>query len=156
MFDAHVILQHASMPSASPELPHSLMVKGEKAMATHSSVLAWRIPGLGEPGGLPSMGQSRTRLKWLSSSSSMIKGHACLSLSYIIFTLEKQVNTPAFMLSHFSCVQLFATLWTVVPQPFLSVGFSRQEYWGGLPCSLQGIFRTPERNPCGSCIAGRF
>ena len=28
----------------------------EKEMATHSSVLAWRIPGMGEPGGLPSMG----------------------------------------------------------------------------------------------------
>ena len=41
-------------------------------MATHSSVLAWRIPGTGEPGGLPSVGsQSRTRLKRLSSSSSM-------------------------------------------------------------------------------------
>ena len=40
----------------------------EKEMATHSSVLAWRIPGTGEPGGLPSLGlQSRTRLKWLSS-----------------------------------------------------------------------------------------
>ena len=40
-------------------------------MATHSSVLAWRIPGTGEPGGLPSMGsQSRTRLKPRSSSSS--------------------------------------------------------------------------------------
>ena len=31
----------------------------EKEMATHSSVLAWRIPGMGEPGGLPSMGFSR-------------------------------------------------------------------------------------------------
>ena len=31
----------------------------EKAMATHSSVLAWRIPGLGEPGRLPSMGSHR-------------------------------------------------------------------------------------------------
>ena len=39
-------------------------------MAIHSSVLAWRIPGTGEPGGLPSMGsQSQTRLKRLSSSS---------------------------------------------------------------------------------------
>ena len=39
-------------------------------MATHSSVPAWRIPGMGEPGGLPSMGShSRTRLKRLSSSS---------------------------------------------------------------------------------------
>ena len=41
----------------------------EKEMETHSSVLAWRIPGTGEPGGLPSMGvaQSRTRLKQFSS-----------------------------------------------------------------------------------------
>ena len=31
----------------------------EKEMATHSSVLAWRIPGMGEPGGLPSMGWHR-------------------------------------------------------------------------------------------------
>ena len=30
-------------------------------MATHSSVLAWRIPGTGEPGGLPSMGSHRVR-----------------------------------------------------------------------------------------------
>ena len=30
-------------------------------MATHSSVLAWRIPGVGEPGGLPSMGSHRVR-----------------------------------------------------------------------------------------------
>ena len=31
----------------------------EKEMATHSSVVAWRIPGMGEPGGLPSMGSHR-------------------------------------------------------------------------------------------------
>ena len=31
----------------------------EKEMATHSSVLAWRIPGMGEPGGLQSMGSQR-------------------------------------------------------------------------------------------------
>ena len=43
----------------------------EKEMATYSSVLAWRIPGTGEPGGLPSMGShSRTQLTRLSSSSS--------------------------------------------------------------------------------------
>ena len=46
----------------------------EKEMATHSSVLAWRIPGTVESGGLPSMGsQSRTQLKRLSSSSSIFK-----------------------------------------------------------------------------------
>ena len=47
----------------------SLSCIGE-GMATHSSFLAWRIPGTGESCGLPSMGsQSRTRLKQLSSSS---------------------------------------------------------------------------------------
>ena len=36
----------------------------EKAMATHSSVLAWRIPGTGEPGGLLSMGSHRVGHDW--------------------------------------------------------------------------------------------
>ena len=36
----------------------------EKEMATHSSVLAWRIPGTGEPGRLPSMGSHRVRHDW--------------------------------------------------------------------------------------------
>ena len=36
----------------------------EKEMATHSSVLAWRIPGMGEPGGLPSMGSQRVGHDW--------------------------------------------------------------------------------------------
>ena len=36
----------------------------EKEMATHSSILAWRIPGIGEPGGLPSMGLHRVRHNW--------------------------------------------------------------------------------------------
>ena len=47
----------------------------EKEMVTHSSVLAWGIPGTGEPGGLPSMGSHRVRHDWsnLAVSSSMIK-----------------------------------------------------------------------------------
>ena len=36
----------------------------EKEMATHSSVLAWRIPGMGEPGGLPSLGSHRVGYDW--------------------------------------------------------------------------------------------
>ena len=44
----------------------------EKEMATHSSILDWRIPWTEEPGGLQSLGvtKSWTQLKWLSSSSS--------------------------------------------------------------------------------------
>ena len=44
----------------------------EKETATHSSVLAWRIPGTGEPVGLYGVAQSQTRLKWLSNSSSTV------------------------------------------------------------------------------------
>ena len=42
------------------------------------------------------------------------------------------------VLSHFSRVRLLATLWTIVHQALLSMGFSRQEYWSGLPCPSPG------------------
>ena len=47
------------------------------------------------------------------------------------------------MLSRFSCVQLFVTLWTVAHQASLSVGFSRQEYWSRFPCSPPGDLPDP-------------
>ena len=56
------------------------------------------------------------------------------------------------VLSCFSCAQLFVTPWTVAPQAPLSMGFSRQEYWSGLPALLQGIFRTQESNPPLLCL----
>ena len=52
----------------------------------------------------------------------------------------------ACMLSHFSQVQLFATLWTVAHQTPLSMGFSWQEYWGGLPCPSQSSFPIQRSN----------
>ena len=57
------------------------------------------------------------------------------------------------MLSRFSCVQLFVTLWTVALQAPLSMGFPRQGYWSGLsfppPGDLPnlGIFPTQGLNP---------
>ena len=53
----------------------------------------------------------------------------------------------ACVLSHFSCARLFATLWTVARQAPLSMGFSRQELWGGLPFPTPGIFPTQGSNP---------
>ena len=47
------------------------------------------------------------------------------------------------MLSHFSHVQLFVTLGTIVCQAPLSMGFSRQEYWSGLSCILSGDLPDP-------------
>ena len=46
------------------------------------------------------------------------------------------------VLSHFSHVQLFATPRTVAHQAFLPLGFSRQEYWSGLPFPSPGDFLT--------------
>ena len=51
------------------------------------------------------------------------------------------------MLSCFSCVRLFATLWTVAHQAPLSMGFSRQEYWSGLPCPPPGDPPNPGIEP---------
>ena len=58
----------------------------EKEMATHSSVLAWRIPGMGEPGGLPSMGSHRVRHDWsdlAAAAAEALSRH--LSKSYHCF-----------------------------------------------------------------------
>ena len=46
-----------------------------------------------------------------------------------------------------SCVWLFATLWTVARQAPLSMGFSRQEYWSGLPCPPPGDLPNPGIEP---------
>ena len=53
-------------------------------------------------------------------------------------------SVHACMLSRFSRVQLFATLWTAARQPPLSMGFSRQEYWSGLLCPPLGDLPVPE------------
>ena len=63
------------------------------------------------------------------------------------------------MLSHFSHVQLFATLWTVALQAPLSMGFSRQEYWSGLPFPSQGVLPSPGIEPISltsPALAGGF
>ena len=51
------------------------------------------------------------------------------------------------LLSHFSCVQLFVTLWTVARQTPLSMEFSRQEYWSGLPSFPPGDLPDPGIEP---------
>ena len=56
----------------------------------------------------------------------------------------------------FSHVWLFATLWPVACQAPLSMGFSRQEYWSGLPCPPPGDLPQPQIKPEPSEVAGRF
>ena len=97
----------------------------QKGVTTHSNILAWRIPGTEKPDGLQSMGSWRVGHDWATNT----------------FTLTKyQQSAMHLTLSHsLSRVQLFATPWTVAHQTPLSMGFSRREYWSGLPCSPPGM-----------------
>ena len=52
--------------------------------------------------------------------------------------LGRRMSACLHVLHRFGCIRLFATLWTVTHQAPLSTGFSRQEYWRGLPCPPQG------------------
>ena len=85
----------------------------EKEIATHSSILAWKIPWMEEPGELHSMASQRVGHDWVTSLSLSIPGN------------EVEVKS----LSH---VWLFATPWTITYQTLLSMGFPRQEYCSGL------------------------
>ena len=63
------------------------------------------------------------------------------------------------MPSHVSRVHLFATPWTVAQQASLSMGFSRQQYWSGLPCPLPGDLPDPGIKPTtltSPALAGGF
>ena len=63
------------------------------------------------------------------------------------------------VLSHFSCVQLFVTLWTIAHQTPLAMGFSRQEYWNELPFPSLGDIPKPGIKPTSlmsPALAGKF
>ena len=84
------------------------------------------------------------KLLLLSSTSFYDYATICLSIHLLIDILVVSMC----MLSHFSCVWLFATLWTVAHQAPPSMGFSKQEYWSGLP------FPSPKKGP-GSVLGFR-
>ena len=87
----------------------------EKEMATHSSVLAWRILGTGEPGGLPSMGSHRVRHDWsdLAAADNVCIVSVNTFWSYnilpikIILTCFKKNQPSSHESTTFSIVQLF-------------------------------------------------
>ena len=78
-----------------------------------------------------------------------------LSSTYFLLPSPKKAN--ACMLSRFSFIGLFATPWTVARQAPLSMGFSQQEYWRGLPRPLPGDLPHPgmEYESLVSCIGRR-
>ena len=111
-------------------------------MAPHSSVLAWRIPGTGEPGGLPSMGPGAVRPLF------PCRRLACLASCELHFPawvkfyiIQESENVSR------SVVSDSATPWTVACQSPLSMEFSRQEYWSGQPLPSPGDLPDPGIKP---------
>ena len=68
---------------------------------------------------------------------------AICSYNKMLLSLEKVIACMSCVLSCFSHVWLFETLWTVACQTPLSMGFSREEYWSGLPCPTLGDLPSP-------------
>ena len=113
-------------PTLLSDFPFTLHFHAlEKEMATHSSVLAWRIPGTVEPGGLPSMGSHRIGRNLSDLAAAATTNHrtptsSWPTYSFLIPTTCNQCKS----LSH-SFVQLLATPRTVAHQAALSMEFSR-------------------------------
>ena len=131
----------------------------EKAMAPHSSTLAWKIPWMEEPGRLQSMGLQRVEHEWETSLSFTFTA-AAASLQLCPTLCDPTDGSPpgssvpgilqartlewvAIAFSNawdwkvkvklLSRVRLFVTPWTAAYQARPPMGFSRQEYWSGVP-----------------------
>ena len=73
-----------------------------------------------------------------------------------LFPICFHMSVWVYVLSCSSHIQLFLTLWTVAHQALLSMRFSRQEYWNGLPFPSPGDLPNPEIKPVSTALAGRF
>ena len=71
---------------------------------------------------------------------------------YQKLTQHCKPTSRACILSHFSCVRFFVTLWTTACQASLSMGFPKQEYWSGLPCPLPGDLPDPGIKPASPAL----
>ena len=110
-------------------------------MATDSSVLAWRIPGTGEPGGLPSMGSHRVGHDWSDLAAAAKRGTlVCPKAALSWFTLLCFPSPPGALPCH---------LWTLVhPQNIHTEGRTLAIYGKGHPNLLLTSCRTLDKSSC--------
>ena len=92
----HEIAKSRTWPS---DFPFTFHFHALKEMATHSSVLAWRIPGTLEPGGLPPLGSHRVGHDW--SDLAAAGGTCCNIAVHSTFLRERRIHSaPQLFLSH--------------------------------------------------------
>ena len=101
----------------------------EKEMADHSSVLAWRIPGMGEPGGLPSLGSHRVGHDWSDLAAAVLERH---SVSYLTMWVLRETGWRAS--ERVTCVGLWEKDPTFYPITRLNPLYGKQK---NLPRELE-------------------
>ena len=96
----------------------------EKEMATHSSILAWRIPGTEEPSGLPSMGLHRVGHDWsdLAAAAALLTSKQSFSSSQLSLLQTRGLTTYLFFVISFQSLVLCFIL--LISSPLLIL-FSR-------------------------------
>ena len=102
----------------------------------HEELTHWKRPWCWEIEGRRRRGWQRMRC--LDSTTVSVDMNLSKFWKIVEDRRAFQVTVHTCMLSCISHVQLFVTPWTVARQAPLSMGFSRQEYWSGLLCSLPG------------------
>ena len=144
-------------------------------MATHSSVLAWRIPGTGEPGELPFMGSHRVGHDWGDLAAAAAKDGKRVDLMLCVLITNNEAEGENFwkwwidfwpglwwqfhgyIVVCCLVTKLCLTLYDFIAhQAPLSMGFPRQEYWSGLPFPSAGDLPDPGIEPMSPASAGRF
>ena len=148
----------------------------EEEMATCSSILAWKIYGQSNLAGYSPWGHKEldlteetalTHADWIKFIK-ILKQHCFLpSQGYLIiwplmsswlhYWLEGYIIV--LYCTTLSYIWLFVTPWTLAHQVLLSIKFSRQVYWSGLPFPTPGDFPNPQIKPLSllsSSLAGRF
>jgi len=121
-------------------------------MATHSSVLAWRIPEMGEPGGLPSMGSHRVghdwsnlaaaaaAVRWLTCELSTCRGHTIVSTMKNSMEMSQEIKNctnkwSSNSTSGYVCEEIKPWLKRDICTPmFLTVLFTIAKSWKGPKC----------------------
>ena len=116
----------------------------QKGMATHSRILAWKIPGQRSLASYSPWGCKRVGHDWCDLAQKYFE----------VFIIREWGGVKSL-----SRVRLFVTPWTAAYQVPPSMGFSRQEYWSGLPFPSPGDLPDPGIEPmsptCQVGIVGR-
>ena len=118
-----VAKSQTSLKQFSTHIAHIYVHILEKAMAPHSSTLAWRIPGTGEPGGRPSLGSHRVRHDWSDLAAAAaeeisVKNLPAIQEKLVCDPLEKEMATH-------SIIFAWWIPWTKEPGRLESMGLQR-------------------------------